>query len=233
MTSAFALYIKSDLGVYLKHNYIQRAFLFFMYWSQNLCQMFDNGCDYSQPELASQPPNPTRRSFGFRYSDSVGMCVCSVRITCGEKPSNIRFVSGNLSWHICSNLFFFSCMLLEALYSNLSARLLYEARCQGFPCQKLIESLSQWYWVMFWNPPGGYASHGLWKVLHLCGSYLVTWAFWHSALWPIHVPPVILSGSNLFFQPHSGAFQSLGPVMQSTGVNGSISLFNGAPVRAG
>lgn len=189
--------------------------------------------------LSATKPNPTQRSFGFRYSDSVGMC--SVRITCGEKNSNIRFVSGNLSWHICSTLFFLSCMLLEALYSNPSTWLLYEAPCQVFPCQKLIETLRQWYWVMFWNTPGDCASHMVFGKY--CIFVGVIWSHGlsdipvvgvHSyALWPIRVPPGILSGSNLLFQPHSGAFQSLGPVMQSTGVNRSSSWFNGAPVHAG
>lgn len=53
------------------------------------------------------------------------------------------------------------------------------------------------------------------------------------APWPIHSPTVIISGSNLFLQPHSGAIQSLRPVMQSTGFNRSISVFIGAPVHAG
>lgn len=58
----------------------------------------------------------------------------SVKMTCGEKSSYIRFVSGNHSWHVCSNIFF-SCILLEALYSNLSTSLLCEACCQVFPRQ--------------------------------------------------------------------------------------------------
>lgn len=44
---------------------------------------------------------------------------------------------------------FLSCILLEALYSNLSTSLLWEACCQVFPCQSPNWNLGSWYWVMF------------------------------------------------------------------------------------
>lgn len=171
--------MKSDLGVYLKHNYIQRAFLFFMYWSQNLCQMCDNGCDYSHPELPSQPPNPTQRSFGFCYSDSVGMC--SVRITCGEKSSNIRFVSGNLSWHICSTLFFSPLYVIRGTLQHLAV---IRGPLPGVSMPKTNRNLESVILGDVLKHTGRLCTtHGLWKVLHLCGRYLVTWAFWHSCRW--------------------------------------------------
>lgn len=147
-------------------------------------------------------------------------CIQS-KMTCGKKKYPAIWGLFLETIHDTFVQLFFSCILLEALYSNLSTSLLCEACCQVFPCQSPNWNLE---WLILGNVlkhPALHVAYSLessascnWEFLWSCGLSDIPVGGGHSCdLRPNRSPPVIVSGSNLFFQPRSRSILSFRPVM--------------------